>query len=462
MTNGSQQNHHKNDRRSFLKSLGITVSVAALESDTVVSKGSTQTTSESSNEWTTARSNSNRTGAIQGKGPAPFATTDWKLDLDGGMFYKEPIVANETIYLSLTTATTSNENQGKIAAYDKETGDLKWEQSDIPTSKTPTVDDKLLYVATSVPEDAESNNGGLFALDIDTGDVVWSRTDGLRWASPIVVNDRIFTSNENGAYALKRTTGETVWKSEDVNGLVDGSDSAVSYTDGTLFFSDGTALNAADGSIKWTITDDTSTFANHTISNGHVYYIRTEPVDGGDDTVSLEARSITTGMVEWEFEFEDKAVTDNRIAISEGRLIVFDSNEGDSVTALNSKTGDQLWTQELVGEFFSNPTVTDGTIFLGGRYMLPSRPGEGKAIVYAIDLISGDIKWAHLLDTDTLETSPEEPPAAGVPVLTDGEIYLITYPAGSMFEYEYIFYSNLFVLGASETKSNEVRELYNT
>lgn len=447
-----QLDGQRNNRRSFLKTVGVTLSAAALESGNIVAMKSDSENSNTNSEWTTARSNPNRTGAITGDGPKPYATTDRKLDLDGSMLHKEPIVTNDTIYLSITTNSNSGESEGYIGAYDRETGDLKWKQSDLPSPKTPTVDDDLLYVATNIPESPETNNGGLYALDINDGSVKWSRTDDLRWISPLVIENQIFTASEDGALALNKQTGETIWRTPGVGTLTDGSDGALSYGDGVLFFSDGKALNSSDGSVKWDIGDDEATYANHIVSNERVYYLKIDYIDGSDDTVTLESRLAADGSLAWAHNLESTAAVDKRIAATDDSLLLFDSNEEDTVIALDPENGSTQWTQELAGEFFSRPTVANGTLYIGGRYMLPSKPGVGKALIYAIEVASGDIEWVHLLDTESLETSPEVPPAAGTPVVADGKIYTTTYPAGSMLDYEYLFYSNFFVLGDSDTK----------
>ncbi|WP_423746981.1 PQQ-binding-like beta-propeller repeat protein (plasmid) [Haladaptatus sp. SPP-AMP-3] len=453
-----QLENQRNNRRTFLKTVGLTLSAAAIETGNIVAKESDSEDPIVNNEWTTVRSNPNRTGAISGDGPKPYATTDRKLDLDGSMLHKEPIVTNDAIYLSITTNGNSEESAGYIAGYDRETGDLKWKQSDLPSPKTPSVDDDLLYVATNVPESPEANNGGLYALDINDGSIEWSRTDDLRWISPLVVEDQVFTANEDGAVALNKQTGETIWRTPGIGTLTDGSDGALSYGDGVLFFSDGKALNSSDGSVRWDIGDKAATYANHIVSNKRVYYLKIGYIDGSDDTVTLESRLVADGSIDWTRGLENTATVDKRFAVTDNSLILFDSSEEDTVIALNPENGSTQWTQELAGEFFSRPTAANDTVYIGGRYMLPSKPGVGKALIYAIDVATGDLKWVHLLDTGSLETSPEEPPAAGTPVVAGGKIYTTTYPAGSMLDYEYLLYSNFFVLGNLESKSGNSKE----
>ena len=454
MRNQLQLQDQSNNRRSFIKTIGITLSAISLESGNIVAEETNTENSIASSAWTTARSNPNRTGAISGDGPEPYATTDRKLDLDGSMLHKEPIIANETVFLPITTTSSAGESEGYIGAYDHETGNLKWKQSDLPSPKTPTVDDELLYVATNVPENPEASDGGLYALNLTDGSIEWSRTDDLRWISPLVVEERVFTANENGAYALDRRTGETIWSTEGIGTLTDGSDGAISYGDGILFFSDGTALNTSDGSVRWRLNNDRSTYANHIVSSNRVYYLRIEYIDGSDDTVTLESRLLTDGSLDWTYDLDSTAAVEKRVAATEDSLLLFDSNEGDVVIALDPENGSTQWTKGLAGEFFSRLTVANGTLYIGGRYMFPSKPGVGKAIIYAIEVASGDTKWVHLLDAESLETSPEEPPAAGTPVVANGKIYTNTYPAGSMLDYEYLLYSNFFVLGGSSTRSD--------
>lgn len=458
MSDHSSGKNRGNSRRTFLKAVGVSIGTMSVEVTNTAAQERTAKDTTDTSSWTTARSNSKRTGAINENGPNPFATTSWKMDLDGSMFSKEPVVANGFVYLPVTTDDTSSESEGYIGAYDIETGDQVWKESDLPSPKTPAISDEMLYFATNISEADEENRGGFYALDIENGETRWSRTNFLKWTSPIVTVDRIYTSNREGAYALNSMTGETIWKTDGVGMLSDGSDGALSYHDGTLFFSDGTALNADDGSVKWKITDQETAFNNHVIDNGRVYYLRTEYIEGDDDIVTVEARAADSGRVEWSYSPETGRVLDRRFAVANGHVLLYDSNEGNVLTALDAETGARIWRKELDGEFFSNLTVANDTIYVGGRYMLPSKPGIGRAAVYALDLTTGNREWTYLLDPSNLIMNPEGPPAAGTPVVAAGKIYTSTYPAGSLLNHQYIQYSNFFVLESSTTRpSSDMR-----
>ena len=445
MYNQDQIEGTKNNRRKFLKSMGIAVGASTVNSASAVAQSAEKTQNRSTG-WTTARSHPTRTGRVNVDGPTANASTDWKMDLEGGLLSKEPIISDNTLYLAITTDNDSDDTKGFVAAYDVETGSRKWQQSRLPSPKTPTIKDQTLYVATNVAETTQPDNSGIYALDIETGEIRWRRTDLLRWSSPVVVNRRIFTSNERGAYALDRSTGDTIWKANGIGKQADSSDGALSYANGTIFFSDGTAVNAADGSVKWRVTDDKGTFGNHAISQGRVYSLREEYIDGDDNAIIVEARSPKDGGLLWKHRVSEKRTFDRRFAVADEYVLFFGSEDGNIVTALNARTGNRLWSQKLSGEFFSNLTVANSTIYVGGRYIPSKNPKGAQAIIYALDLATGNQKWSYLLDDSDLETSPMTPPAAGTPVISNGRLYAATYPAGSMLNYQYTEFANFFAI----------------
>ncbi|MFB9805322.1 PQQ-binding-like beta-propeller repeat protein [Haladaptatus pallidirubidus] len=355
------------------------------------------------------RAGPSRTGVTDQNGPTPYAVTDWRIDLDGSMYDTDPVVADETLYLSVTTNNTPGEYGGYIGAYDAETGDEQWKRPDLPAPKTPAIDDQTIYFSTQVPETPDSDDIGFHALDADSGDTVWNRTDHNHWSHPIVTENKIYTSNRDATFALHRETGDTIWKAGGVSGFSDDVGDALSYTDGTLFVSDGTALDAEDGSTKWAVSSDECTLGNPAVHNGMIYYTQTEHIVGDDDRVKVQARSAETGEVEWVHR-EDGNAWDGRPAITENHVLFVNSSDGESiVTALDSTTGETVWATMIRGTSFSSPVVGNGTVYLGGQYVPESDPSAGRALIHALDDATGDQLWSYLLGSSGLETSPEDP-----------------------------------------------------
>ena len=53
------------------------------------------------------------------------------------------------------------------------------------------------------------------------------------------------------------------------------------------------------------------------------------------------------------------------------------------VVALNAKTGEQIWTVEIIGDIFSSPCIAQGMIIIGSL----------NKILLAIDIHTGNVKW---------------------------------------------------------------------
>ncbi|SIR46856.1 Outer membrane protein assembly factor BamB, contains PQQ-like beta-propeller repeat [Haladaptatus litoreus] len=404
--------------------------------------------------WTTRRGNPARTGAVEEDGPTPYPTTDWTMDPDGSLYDLEPIVADGTVYLPVTTDNSPSGNDGYVGAYDAETGTELWTQSELSAPRSPTVSSDMVYVATKVPGASESSETGLYALDRENGDIVWDRTNSPEWAPPVLVDGLLYTANRTGAVAVDPSTGETEWRTEDVGGIANGFDGQVSAVNGTVFLADGTALDAEDGSVQWQASSDRPLLGSHAADEERVYYLRSEYIRGDDDRVVLEARSIETGRIDWTYRSDDDE-WDGRKAVTDNYVLIVEATEGTwAVKALDKGTGTVEWTSELPGEFIDDPSVGNGIVYVGGRYF-PTDSDYGRAFVSALDATTGDHLWDYLLDSSDLETSPENPPSAETPIVADGNLYVDTYPAGSTFDYEYQYYSNFFALGPCDKRPDE-------
>ena len=443
-------------RRALLKTVGITLGTAA--SGTHVSANTSDDYNSQSDSWTCVRSGPSRRGATDDRGPYPYPATDWKMDLEGSMYDVEPVVADKTVYLAVTTENNPSKCTGFVSAYDLQTGDRQWKQSDLPAPKTPSFNNGTLYFATRGAENVSTEDEGLYAMDANNGSIKWQLSDP-QCLSPIVVGNTVYTANSSGAIALDAESGDPIWQVNNVGGIAKRADGALSYTDETLFFNDGTAIDTNAGSIKWKIDGD-SIIGSNVGGDKRVYSIRTDYIDGDDTDVAVEARSIADGEVEWTHNAISPNRWDGRLALADGYLFLLDSSNGNSILkALNADTGTKAWTQTTHGELRSDPTIANGTVYIGGWFMPGSNVQEAQSLVYAFDISTGRREWAYLFDDGGLATSPENPPTAGSPIVVYDKLYVVTQPAESTLDYRYINYSNFYALCSSTHQLDSNRRL---
>ncbi len=450
-------------RRTFLKTVGITVGAAGFESTAAISKetitdGEAQQETPGSNAepggWSTRRGNPSRTGQIDDLGPDPYPVTELKMDFDGTMYGLEPVFTEQALYISVTTDNTPPGMEGYLGKFDIQSGDELWRQTNLVAPKTPTVGSDHVYAATKVTEDSDPGETGLYALDRQSGDIAWSRTEAPKWGIPAVVNDMIYTENNNGALAVHPSSGATIWEANSVGSIAKGFDGQVSLANETVYLADGTALDAGDGSVLWEVSGDDPVLGNQAVRADFVFFLRKRNQNGSTE-VALEARSAQTGDLQWTYRSEDNqwngdhAVSDNCVIITEA------TNVGSDIVGLDIPTGVEKWRTPVQGDFVSSVTGDRNSVYAGGRYVPETSAEEQQAFVVAIDRATGEKRWTYLLDSSGLETSSENPPAAGTPVVAEGKLCIATYPAGSTLDYEYTSYSNFFVLGTSESPPDD-------
>lgn len=381
-------------------------------------------------------------------GPSPYPGTDWRLDPGGSVYHTEPVLEGERVYLAVTTDTASSAGEGFVAAYDSATGERVWRQDEFPAPDTPIYSDGRLYFATRAPEGTD--DGGLYAIDADSGEVAWRRTDHRRWTTPVVADGVVvYATSRGGAYGLDATTGETRWQTADVGGLAtDYGNGALSHAGNTVFLADGTALDAADGAVRWSV-DGESLLGDPTTDGDRVYYTRTDAITGDDATVTVEARSPVEGEVRWTHTVADGNRWDGDVTVADDRVFFLStSGESTAVRALDAASGSVDWTARTTATLRGTPAVADGTVYVGGWYVPGPSYESGRAVVYALDAGTGDRTWAYLLDSEGLETAPRQVPAADTPIVADGRLLVATHPARATRGYQYVYYANVFALGS--------------
>ncbi|MDS0474516.1 PQQ-binding-like beta-propeller repeat protein [Natrinema sp. 1APR25-10V2] len=433
-------------RRGFLKTVSVAAGATSVGGIAIAQEATGADQWEQPHGWTAFREGPQRTGAIAEAGPAPYATTDWTLPLDGTMrtgsqgHVAEPVLADGTLYLAVATETGTYDSTGYVVAYDSTTGDQLWKRTDLPAPRTPAVGDEMLYVATNPPTISQDGHGGFVALDADTGETGWYRDDHLDWADPLLAAGNLYTSrlarsaDDQSVCQLDPSTGETIWKTDTVGGQI-------SYATGTLFVSTGSALDANDGSVQWNVSAETGGGATvQTVRDGRVFGIERRE---GENEYVIQSRSTVDGTLRWMYPFvgdeDDEYIS--RLAVDDER-VYFVTHVGDptnaggrstTITALAAETGTLQWRYETDAYLAGDPTVADGTLYVGGKYGPasspdPEVPAYYNGLVFAIDAASGEYEWGYVLDSEN---------TAGTPVVVDETVYTATYDPTEL-EAEYI------------------------
>ncbi|WP_227355440.1 PQQ-like beta-propeller repeat protein [Haladaptatus salinisoli] len=424
-------------RREFLKAVGVLGATATLGAEFAHSATGAD---ESSGSWPTVRGNAGRTGATADSGPGPNVTTDWSFDMGGGMYTVEPVVGDGTLFLAVATSHTPSTSEGYVAAYDPATGDELWKRDDVSRPGTPTVDGGTVYFDTYGSEDADAT--GFFALDGATGETKWHRDASFGVGSPLVAAGRLYCTVSGDACELDPETGDVVWKTADTGG-------DACFADGALFYGDGVALSADDGSLLWDVSGDDDEL--RTVAEGLVY----GTVNGSDAPNVVRARSAADGTVRWSYSLETEDYwRGDRLAVAGGRVFLRYEN---TIRALDAETGEEAWTYEADAELAGGLTVGGDTLYAGGRTNPESDAGD--AVVVAVNAASGEREWRYAFGGWEFD---EYGPAANTPVVADGRVFTATYPMGSTLDWTYTEHGDFHVLRSADGQVEETTETSDT
>ncbi|WP_423746982.1 PQQ-binding-like beta-propeller repeat protein (plasmid) [Haladaptatus sp. SPP-AMP-3] len=412
----------KNTRRSFIKGVGILGTAAGIRSGFGLSIAEAR---ESSDPWTTFRGNVGRTGTTSDSGPETNITTEWSFDLNGGMSSVEPIVGNELLYLAVTTQQTPSSGSGYVAAYNPKTQKEVWKFDGISPPRTPTYENGVLYFDTNGSK--SSNSSGFFALDTSTGKERWNKEESFGITNPLIVNSRLFASGSSHASEHDWDTGDAIWQTDVASG-------PACFADNTLFYENGVALNADNGSVLWNVSSEKEKL--QTVSEERVYAVK----NNGSSEVIIKARSINDGAVQWSYTVETEVTWSNPRLTITGEHVLF--HTGNTIRALNVSNGEEVWSYDANATISGALSVGDGTLYAGGRSDIDTETGN--AVVLALDAESGTRQWRHDFGSWNFD---EYGPAANSPVVANGKIYTVTYPMNSTTDWMYTEYGNFHVLG---------------
>ncbi|MFQ5743105.1 MAG: PQQ-binding-like beta-propeller repeat protein [Acidobacteriota bacterium] len=290
-----------------------------------------------------------------------------------------------------------------------------------------------------------SLDGFLYAVDLESGKLRWKYQAALEIkSSPSVFGGTVYFGDESGDfYALDALTGEEKWIFSTGAEII----SSANLADGSLVFGSYDnyiyCLSAEDGSLKWKV--ETYGYVNGTpalvddkvvsvgcdgfcrvlrledgklLSSVEVYaYVGASPavIDGkayfGTFENQMLAIDLSSSKVLWEYEHPmRKFPYYSSAAVTADRLVV--GGRDKMLHALDSRSGDSLWTFRTRARIDSSPVIVGDRVFFGA--------GSGE--VFALDLSTGKELWRFETGS-SIAASPSV--AAGRLVIgtEDGDLY---------------------------------------
>lgn len=241
-------------------------------------------------------------------------------------------------------------------------------------SPTPYVEEGRVYIHFGAY--------GTACLDTKTGKKIWERTD-LKCdhfrgpgSSPVVYGDLLYLTFDGYDLqyitALNKLTGETVWKKDrGVDfGTTDG-DAKKAYSTPALieaggkkllispFASATIAYDPKNGDPIWTVRHGGMNAAGRPLYGNGLVLINS--ADGPNPLIAVPptGEGDITKNIAWR---SNKAVPKRPSQLLIGDLL-FMMSDGAVASCLNAKTGEEIWTKRLAGDYWASPLYADGLIY---------------------------------------------------------------------------------------------------
>jgi outer membrane protein assembly factor BamB len=245
------------------------------------------------------------------------------------------------------------------------------------------------YVGTGTVEEdlfiIGNGDGSVYALNIGDGSQAWEfATDDRVWASPVVVDDRVYVASlDHHLYALDLATGEVRWQLETA-----GSVSATPvYANGYLWIGDFAStlyqVDLATGEAVWTYEANDWLWSTP-VADGNTLYF-------GDVGGAVYALNTDTRSLLWDSPAAVEDVIHGALTLSpDGSRIFVPGHEQGLISVINTETGKvlQTWGDDLQNRGrLPGDLVTDGEQLYAMPILVPTR-------VQAFDIATGDVVWS--------------------------------------------------------------------
>lgn len=373
------------DRRTFLKTLGLTAGTAAVGgvglsaandgSDSVV---------DPLTDWPRVQLDAANTGYASGtpgreRDPVPR----WSLDLGYDGLGSGLVYSGDLAYVTT--------NYGLVAV-DLAEREEAWRFEIANATPSPTLLDGTVYV--SGRENDTFGDGAVFAVDAADGTEEWRFTFDDHMDSQVTVADGTVYIKERKqgdvnqptitVYAVDAATGSELWRySDDRSYPWQNERPASAVADGTLYVTNNGylyALDAETGTEQWVAdvaqyseydssSDRRQSLFTPTVSDGRVYVTLTQYLG-----YVLFAFDTDDGSLDWQterFEYEDEERTDfvfengGSPAVANGVVYLGGESASGTTLAFDAEDGTNLWGSDGLGSAALSPVVTDERVYVG-------------------------------------------------------------------------------------------------
>jgi outer membrane protein assembly factor BamB len=275
-------------------------------------------------------------------------------------------------------------NRGEVFGLDERRGKVVWSyRSGRCSAASPALGKHLVFVAllNKPPCNASHGvDGKVIAFDAETGRIRWQRTIGPSETSPLFGGDIVVVGDwSHYVYAFTSSTGNLRWKYK-AGGLIKGG---MALSGNRIYFGSYDthvyALDARTGKQVWRASSQprigrTGTFyANPAVAYGRVYLGAT---DG-----KMYSYGATSGKLRWsngtgDFVYSSAAVWRRNVLVGsyDGHFYSFDA-----------ATGDVRWSFHAGGKISGSPTVIDGVVYFSTL--------AGKT--FGLDVRNGKLLWTY-------------------------------------------------------------------
>lgn len=264
-----------------------------------------------------------------------------------------PFWTSDTFKTTATSPTLGSggvfaANDGRVRAFDKETGAARWAHLSCSGEGTqqPAFNRDLLLVG--------DGGGDLAAYKSFNGKQVWCDDEsGSITSAPAVSGDTVFITNGVDAIAIDQFTGQQHWRFTSADFVPLNTTPAIA--NGVVFVTGGNSVFALDGITGRKIwrhnLGPQANISSPSVANGLVYV-------GG---TALYALSTVDGHLIW--KNNSVGVNVSTPAIANGRVFVNSEDPQFGLFAFDASNGTLLWNNQMPDESEATVTVANGVVY---------------------------------------------------------------------------------------------------